>query len=360
MNLSISIGERNVDLESQTKIDGFKIVTASESGVDARYIYIRDMTKVIYTRIITSALNALAMTDKQQDTIKTSAFDKFTPYSEGFIKHLVKAMSTKSNIKIWVIELSTGEKRFTHLRPDTQKEDEALDLDFHKFHEARMVASICNMMFSTLDATATGLKASKTLFLKLEKLADHLADKKIKSEVESQIKAFDTAMREGSVAFTSSGSDAKFMEYNIEPAKNAFSFCFGLLSTITGYPAEFFDGLQSGTMSDTGASTEKAIFRANENYAMTIVIPFIQEVFGEKLKMKPLLTSLDQLAGMIAFVETTKALDLEEKQLVLSNFGLQGNGLENIEKNKKLSSNNNGNNNLTDVVPGQKPDEENQ
>ncbi|AUR94028.1 coil containing protein [Vibrio phage 1.190.O._10N.286.51.F12] len=328
MKLSISLGERTVDIGSATKLDGFQVTTASESRTGDRYIFIRDMTKTIYARIFTSALNSLAMTESQQNSIKTSAFDKFTPYSEGFIKHIVKAAACKQSVKVWAVDLSTGEKRFTDTKPDNQKEEQALELDFSKFEEARMVASIVNMMFSALDGAAAGLKATKTLFMKIEKLADHLADKKIKAEVEAQIKAFDTAWREGSVAFTSSGSDAKFFEFDTTPAKDGMSFCFGLLSTITGYPAEFFDGLQSGTMSDTGASTEKAIYRANETYAMSVLIPFISEVFGEKLKMKPLLINLDQLAGMIAFVETTQALDLEEKQLVLSNFGLQGNGLK--------------------------------
>lgn len=319
MDLSIGLGKTGEALPTEISINGFAIDSVFAGH---KYKFVKFMIKTIYERILTSALESLSMNPKDADKINLSAASSYSPYSEGFIYHLAKACSNKSSTKIYIVNLSNGRRLFSDKEPEGIYT--TVNLDFSRFEEASLICAISAMLFDCLDAAAKGIRASQTILLKLEKLSEQIADKKTKAAVETQIKTFEEAYKSGKVAYTSSGSDVSFVSYDVTPSEKSISFCFGLLSIVTGYPAEFFNGLGGSTLSDTGASTEKAIHRADHKYASQIINPFLFEVFSVALKPKPLFENLTELPQIITFIETSDILSEEDKKKILNSYGLDG------------------------------------
>lgn len=322
--MGIFIGDEET-ITSSTEFSGYAALNASNTG--EAYKFIKFMTFKVFERIFTSCVNSLSMTKQQSEIVKSSSANSYAPYSEGFIYHLSRAAAAGGSVTLYITTLSTGEKLFS--TEQTSDEQESIKVDFTKLPESKVVCKIVALMFEVINAASMGLVASKTILMKLEKLADQLADKQARKAVNKQIEIFEQAVKGGKVAFVSQNSSAEFMKYDTNIAKDNLGFCYSLLSTTLGYPAEFFNGVGGSSLSDTGASTEKAIRRADEHYCLSVIMPFIKEVFGYSLEMKPVFENLESIYASISFIETTEILTDDDKRKILMAYGLSGEGVGN-------------------------------
>lgn len=336
-------------ISSSYGFSGFQFSGTGEQAGDCA-TFVRFMSYKIYERIFQSSLNSLAMTKAQSDVISPSATDSYSPRTLGFIRFLSLAASKQSNMKIWGIKLSDGTWIFNDKQPQGEQAGESreFELDFSSFDESKVVRAACSLMFQVLTTAAKGIKASETVLVKLENLVEQVAEKKTKKALKDQLAEFEKSVRDGKLAFLSGGSSAEFMTFDIEPSNKGFGFCFSLISMVTGYPLEFFNGVGGSSLSDTGQSTDKAIKRANAHYSSTVINPFIDSVFGFRLEEWPEFEDLSALIPVITFIETTEILTTEDKKKILMSMGLSGEGVENAVPVQSRTSSDKANGELRD------------
>lgn len=324
--MSIFDGRDETPLSSGFSFSGFTL-SGVNTGEAVAFIHL--MSFKIYERIFRSALDSLAMTKEQSKLIMPSASSSYTPRSDGFIKYMATAASRRQNLKIYGTKKSNGTWLFNSTKPEGVEDITEFQLDFSAFDESKMIASACGLMFQVLNAAAKGIKASEAVLVKLENLTEQIADQKTKKALRGMLTEFEKSLREGKLIFLSGSSTAEFMSFDTKPSVENMAFCYSLISMITGYPLEFFNGVGGSSLSDTGASTEKAIERADAHYSESVINPFIQELFGLRLEAWPKFESISDLASVITFIETTTILTNEDKKKILMSQGLSGEGVEN-------------------------------
>ncbi len=319
--VDISIGKTEKLTSGTVEVAGFSTRT---SALQEKMEFIRSMQQTIYERILTSALSILSMTESESNSVTLSSANKYAPYSEGFIYHLAKAIRTGAQTKIYAVKLSDGSYLFTDSKPKNDTSSIELDTDFTKFTESRMVCGIFAMMFDCINSAAKGIKLTETILVKMEKLTDQVAEKRTLKALNDQISQFEESFRGGKVAYVSGNSDVGIVGFDVDPSTKIITFCFSLLSIVTGYPVEFFDGVGGSSLSDTGASTEKAIYRADKRYANQILIPFLNELYGKNFNLNPLISDLSDLATALTLAETSDSIGQNDIKRLLTQFGFTG------------------------------------
>lgn len=281
----------------------------------------------IYERILFASISSLSLDDAQESIVISAAADRYVDSNyRGFVGFLAGAMVKKSSGFFYKVEMSTGEIAFSeNLRTsDVNKIAEQVNYDFSRFNQADQIIQVCEMLVDCIEFLKTGLATAKTIFLKLQGLNEMIDDKKTRVAVEQQIKSFENAARSGTVAYMSEGGQAEFLGFDVAPAESALNLCYKIFSSITGYPAEFFSGIGGSTLSDTGASTERANYRANKFYAQLVIIPFLKTNLGIDAGVKVPLIDSAELMNIVTLCETSEILSEDDKNMLLTSVGLSG------------------------------------
>lgn len=284
------------------------------------------MRKAIYSRIMWGALSVVSMSKEEKDIVYKSAANNPVVDIKGFIPILSEVAARKGKDKIYRLELESSKEVYfsTKFKEDN---DGIINMDLSNLDEASLICLACSLMFDVFQAAAKGIDASKALLFKIEDLTRQLGDTAAKKEVANQVSSAAKSLKDGKTAFIGGGSSADFLKFDTAPSTVALGFCFNLVSIASGYPLEFFNGIGGGTLSDTGASTEKAIRRANVEHALSIVIPFLTAGFPKmKFSIDMPLGNIQDIESVISLLETEDGiLSPQDKKRLLSMVGLEGN-----------------------------------
>lgn len=285
--------------------------------------YIDKMMRHAYEHVL-----GLAVSDvdgDKRDIVITTAYDHYSPRSNGFLHYLAEAMAKKSQIVLEKKNQSDGSYIFKRAQQGYEKVDpNRVYFDFTDYESTDLLCVYFGMMYDALEAAARGVKTSQGLIVYLEKLSENLADSKAKEIIEGQILALSDALKGGKTGYASGGSKAEFIKFDIDPTSKAIEFCFSMIAGHFGLPVSEFNGIGGSAMSDTGESDRKKTRQAKERYFNQIIRPALQAIFAdnENWQLEPDIDELELLTGVLAAVEMTDLLTNDGKKKILSQFGL--------------------------------------
>lgn len=318
------ISVKDVDLTSTIIFDGLSI----NNKVD----FIDALSINIYKRILGESLSVIALeSDIKNKVLSCSAnnpiADPSAGLNHGFIEILSTALAKRKNQDIYYFNRL---KNNTMIFMTSKPTDYPSQLKYIKFfqsknNESLLISEACEMIFDVYNAAATGINASKSILLKIEDMSQLIKDKAVSNSVEAQIKSTSDAIKNGKVAYMSSGSSLEFVHFDTTPSQTALAFCFNLISMATGYPMDFWNGVGGSSLSDTGESSAKAIRRANINHAVSLLIPFLNEVFNKEFTISQEIGSISDIREVVALIETNSILSPSDIKKLLSLIGMEGN-----------------------------------
>lgn len=304
----------------------FKGLSFSFGSSGTRYEFINYMRKAIYSRIMWGSLSVVSMSKEEKDTVYKAAANNPVDDIKGFIPILTEIASKKGKGKIYRLELETRKEVYfsTKYKEDN---DGIINMDLSNLDEASLVCLACSLMYDVFQAAAKGIDASKALLFRIGDLEKQMGDKAGHANIKNQVASAAESIKDGKTAFIGGGSNADFLKFDTSPSTVALGFCFNLVTIGTGYPLEFFNGIGGSSLSDTGASTEKAIRRANEQHALSIVIPFLNAGYPKiKFSVAMPLGSIQDIESVVSLLETEdEILSPRDKSRLLSMVGLEGN-----------------------------------
>lgn len=298
--------------------------------------FIKISSTALYERIIYAVIKEVQTggKDTESEVLTLSASDNYTPFSRGFVYFLSTAMAEKR--QIWIKKEKAG-NQYIFSKTDSSEVDQpdVIELDFRKFTQATLLNQYYAILFDALNGAAKGVKISQGLLLKINRLSEMLADKRIISSVENQLNAISDALREAKTAYLDAGSSAEFASFDTEPSEKAITFVYQLISNLTGYSTSFVKGEKSGSsLSDSGEADKRQNREATEFYFNSIVQSVLEAIFGKMYKLKPNLDNIENLPSMLATIEMWGEGSDEGKRFLYEQIGLSDQHLDLSNKNK--------------------------
>lgn len=310
-------------------------------GLDiAKLNFIESKLSAVYYKILFLTLKSVALDDKQSDVIYSSASNRYTPKSWGFIHFTAKAMAERSRIAIEKQKLPDGSFIFKETSQSYGESDNSsniIELDFRDYEQSEILECYYAMLFDALNGASKGIKASQGLIIFLEKLSEQLKDTQVGEAVEEQVKAISGAVRDGKTGYASDGSRVEFIKFDSAPSENAIQFCFNLIAGELGVPVSEVNGSGGSAMSDTGESDRKHLRRAIEFYFISIINPVLKSIFGGSYSLLPEIENIEGLTSALFAVESSTILTNDGKKQILSQYGLRDEDI-NLDNNQPVST----------------------
>lgn len=317
-----------VDLASDLIFQGIDLKGGEAAFINALAIN-------IYKRILSESLSVISVDSSVYKKIIASSANDLTNGTDGFIDILAHVLAKRENKEVYYLP-DDKKTYFKLVQPLGEVQYNVIRFDATNNLESGLIYQACSMIYNVYNSAALGINASKSILLKIDKMSELLRDKAVQKGIEIQIKAASEAIKNGNVAYLSAGSSLEFVHFDSAPSESALSFCFNLISMATGYPLEFFNGVGGSSLSDTGASTEKAIRRANITHAIALLIPFVNEVFKVNAGIVEEVANISDIAQVIALIETTDILSTNDIKKLLGMIRMEGNEAAFIKKEPEL------------------------
>ncbi|AUR98965.1 portal protein [Vibrio phage 1.259.O._10N.286.48.F4] len=307
-------GEKTVNW-ARTELDGLDL---------GRDKFAEKMLMHTYEKMLFMPVGAIAGDEKETNAVFSSASDRYSPKSHGFVYWTAYAMAKKSNVVLIKEKQQDGSYLF---KKDNQSGDEItsnhLVLDFQDYESTDLLKCYFLMMHDALEAAAKGVKTSQGLIIYLEGLKESLADSKAKEIIEGQIKALGEALKGGETGYASGNSKIEFISFDIAPTQAAIDFCYSQVAGHLGLPLSMVNGQGGSSMSDTGESDRKQARKATEFYFLSIIRPILMNIFLKSdFELESELENIEQLSEIVFLIETSQALTTEGKKKLAAQFGL--------------------------------------
>ena len=315
------VNESMPDINTTGLVDGFGESTAALSH-QSKTRFINEMGVIIFERIFSSAIEVTELEEYQESTFYRSFIGD---YNEGLLSYMASGALKGEDKKIYLLRLSNDKYRATDKKPnDESLISSEIKLNFSCYPLSRTVRAIVGMLFDCLNTAAKGINASQALKINLEELTKLSTDNRTKEAVFNEVRSLESALRKNSVAVLSERSKAEYIGYDVGPSKEGIALCYSLLSAATGFPVEFFNGIGGSSLSDTGESTARMIYKESVKVAKNLIVPCIDELYNSEPKIKPYITSLDQLSTIEPIIEDSIILNENDKRAILGTMGLEG------------------------------------
>lgn len=291
--------------------------------------FVKKMLQHTYEKVLFMPVMAIGGDSKTQAAVFSSASDRYSPKSHGFVYWAAKAMAEKCQIILEKSKISDGS--YLLKRAQVSNEEITADnlvMDFTDYEATDLLSAYFGMMYDALSGAAMGVKASQGLIVYLEKLAETLSDSKAKEIIEGQIRALGQAVKGGKTGYASGGSKIEFINFDIEPTTKAIEFCYSQVAGHLGLPMSAINGVGGSAMSDTGESDRKKTRKATEFYFLSIVRPILNSLFMRSdFELETELENLDSLSNVMMLIDGSQSLSDQGKLKLAAQFGLSAEDL---------------------------------
>lgn len=290
----------------------------------------------LYYRIVFSVISEVMADDKVLNSIYRTFADSHSPKTHGLAYWVAKAMAEKRRIVLKKTKITMPTTYFTFELASSISEEypqDYIEIDFTGYRQSELVGFDYALMFEAIKGAFRGVKISQGLLFKINDLSKAMNDNGWRKSIEAQLSQVDSSIKEGRAAYLDGGSDAKFIDFDVDPTKKAVEFSYHLLSQHTGYPSSWFNGEGGSALSDTGDSDRQQIRRANAVYFLSVVLPLLEQLYSETFTLKPDIDNASMLPTLLPTIEQSDMLTQEGREKIL--FAVFGLGDEDIQEPPK-------------------------